>query len=83
MRECAARRLHPPRRNPVKLSRWIHLHLPLYQLIKRIPRAVRDKAASIFQACLRDVVSGGTLPQWKRLHNFFNALCQLLEGVVV
>jgi len=51
MKECAARRLHPPRRNSVKLSWRIHL-LFTYQLIKRISRAVCDKAASIFQACL-------------------------------
>jgi len=52
------------------------IHLPSYQLIKRIPRAVRGNAASIFQACLRDVVSGGTVFQWKRLLNFSSALRQ-------
>jgi len=40
---------------------------PPFNIIKRIPRAVRHKASVVFQSCLEDVIQSGSLANWKRL----------------
>jgi len=36
-------------------------------MVKRIPRSARHKAAIVFESCLRDVINVGSLPHWDRL----------------
>jgi len=42
----------------------------LPRLVERLPKAVRDHDARVFEGCLREVVTVGRLSSWSRLMDF-------------